>query len=159
MEATLRTMSFSSTPQLLLIVSSIPSQQLNISAHGFKFSSKIPLNKSLVTCCSYNGASPYSADKRRISSLESLFCYDKAIPEQIIEKPVGLSVAEKEIGGQARCCDCQAKGAVLCTTCGGSGLYVDSVMECQGIIVKVRCLNCGGAGNIMCSECGGRGHL
>uniref|UniRef100_A0A7C8YRV6 Uncharacterized protein n=1 Tax=Opuntia streptacantha TaxID=393608 RepID=A0A7C8YRV6_OPUST len=96
---------------------------------------------------------------REISSLESLFCYDKAIPEEIIEKPIGLSIIEKEIGDQPRCTDCQAKGALLCSTCGGSGLYVDSILESQGIIVKVRCLGCGGTGNVLCSECGGRGHL
>ncbi|KAK4581370.1 hypothetical protein RGQ29_024861 [Quercus rubra] len=96
---------------------------------------------------------------RRRSSLESLFCYDKAIPEERIEKPIGISLAEKGIGENPRCADCKAKGAVLCTTCSGSGLYVDSILESQGIIVKVRCLGCGGTGNIMCSECGGRGHL
>ncbi|KAL7600694.1 uncharacterized protein LOC111890664 [Lactuca sativa] len=95
---------------------------------------------------------------RRLSSLESLFCYDKSVPEEIIEKPVGLSVDEKKIGNKRRCDGCEAKGAVLCATCTGSGLYVDSIMESQGIIVKVRCLGCGGTGNIMCSECGGRGH-
>jgi hypothetical protein len=77
---------------------------------------------------------------RRRSSLESLFCYDKAIPEERIEKPVGISLAEKVIGDNPRCTDCQAKGAVLCMTCSGSGLYVDSILESQGIIVKVRCL-------------------
>lgn len=77
---------------------------------------------------------------RRRSSLESLFCYDKAIPEERIEKPVGISLAEKLIGDNPRCNDCQAKGVVLCTTCSGSGLYVDSILESQGIIVKVRCL-------------------
>ncbi|XP_062005239.1 uncharacterized protein LOC133722367 [Rosa rugosa] len=92
------------------------------------------------------------------SSLESFFCYDKAIPEEIIEKPIGISLVEKFIGNNPRCIDCEAKGAVLCTTCSGSGLYVDSILESQGIIVKVRCLGCGGTGNIMCSECGGRGH-
>ncbi|MCL7041928.1 hypothetical protein MKW94_018693 [Papaver nudicaule] len=96
---------------------------------------------------------------RTRSSLESLFCYDKPIPEEIIEKPIGLSVEEKEIGQNPPCNDCQAKGAILCATCSGSGLYVDSIMECQGIMVKVRCLGCGGTGNIMCSDCGGRGHL
>ncbi|KAI3993865.1 hypothetical protein MKX01_002878 [Papaver californicum] len=96
---------------------------------------------------------------RTRSSLESLFCYDKPIPEEIIEKPIGLSVEEKEIGQNSPCNVCQAKGAILCATCSGSGLYVDSVMECQGIMVKVRCLGCGGTGNIMCSDCGGRGHL
>ena len=76
----------------------------------------------------------------RRSSLESLFCYDKAIPEERIEKPIGISLAEKGIGENPRCTDCKAKGAVLCTTCSGSGLYVDSILESQGIIVKVRCL-------------------
>lgn len=96
---------------------------------------------------------------RRRSSLESLFCYDKAIPEEIIETPVGLSLAEKIIGDNPSCPDCRAKGAVLCRTCSGSGLYVDSILESQGIIVKVRCLGCGGTGNILCLECGGRGHV
>lgn len=77
---------------------------------------------------------------RQRSSLESLFCYDKPIPEERIEKPVGTSLAEKAIGNNPRCIDCEAKGAVLCTTCSGSGLYVDSILESQGIIVKVRCL-------------------
>ncbi|KAI8019625.1 GDSL esterase/lipase 6 [Camellia lanceoleosa] len=76
----------------------------------------------------------------RRSSLESLFCYDKVISEEIIEKPIGLSLSEKKIGDNLHCPDCQAKGAVLCSTCSGSGLYVDSILESQGIIVKVRCL-------------------
>ncbi|RWR82167.1 hypothetical protein CKAN_01087800 [Cinnamomum micranthum f. kanehirae] len=92
------------------------------------------------------------------SKLEAMFHYDKPIPEEIIEKPVGLSLGEKTIGTNPRCVDCEAKGVVLCPTCSGSGLYVDSILESQGIIVKVRCLGCGGIGNIMCSECGGRGH-
>ncbi|PIN06473.1 hypothetical protein CDL12_20979 [Handroanthus impetiginosus] len=96
---------------------------------------------------------------RQRSSFESLFCYDKPIPEEIIEKPVGVSMAEKNVGDNPRCPSCQAKGAILCTTCSGSGLYVDSILESQGIIVKVRCLGCGGTGNTMCSECGGRGHI
>lgn len=116
-----------------------------------------------------------------------MFCYDKPIPEEIIEEPVGLSMSEREIGDNQRCTCCEAKGALLCATCSGSGLYVDSIMESQGIIVKVRCLGkaskklythvlsnllylhlkpfvvsilgCGGTGNIMCKTCGGRGHL
>ncbi|XP_062113897.1 uncharacterized protein LOC133824894 [Humulus lupulus] len=113
-----------------------------------------------VSRSSSTGAVNSSGDThQRRSSLESLFCYDKAIPEEKIEKPVGISLAEKSIGDNPRCNDCHAKGAVLCTTCCGSGLYVDSILESQGIIVKVRCLGCGGSGNIMCSECGGRGHL
>ncbi|XP_010549710.1 PREDICTED: uncharacterized protein LOC104820795 [Tarenaya hassleriana] len=96
---------------------------------------------------------------RQRSSLESMFCYDKPIPEERIEEPVGLSLSEKEIGDNQRCSCCEAKGAVLCATCSGTGLYVDSIMESQGIIVKVRCLGCGGTGNIMCTDCGGRGHI
>lgn len=89
----------------------------------------------------FQSVSSLKADEnKRRSNLESLFCYDKAIPEEIIEKPVGLSLEEKAIGNNSRCTDCQAKGAVLCATCAGSGLYVDSILESQGIIVKVRCL-------------------
>ncbi|KAL9264031.1 hypothetical protein AKJ16_DCAP02984 [Drosera capensis] len=80
---------------------------------------------------------------RRRSSLEPRFCYDKVIPEQIIEKPVGISIAEKFIGEKPRCSHCQVRGVVLCATCSGSGLYVDSIMESQGIIVKVRCIGFG----------------
>ncbi|KHG15972.1 dnaJ [Gossypium arboreum] len=72
---------------------------------------------------------------------------------------MGLSQGHWEmLGDNPRCSACQAKGVVLCTTSAGSGLYVDSILESQGIIVKVRCLGCGGTGNVMCSECGGRGH-
>ncbi|KAF1859148.1 hypothetical protein Lal_00000979 [Lupinus albus] len=96
----------------------------------------------------------------RLFQIYSLMLTDaEAIREEIIEKPVGLSLAEKVIGNNHRCADCQAKGAVLCATCAGSGLYIDSILESQGIIVKVRCLGCGGTGNMMCTECGGRGHL
>lgn len=69
-----------------------------------------------------------------------MFCYDKPIPEEIIDEPVGLSMSEREIGDNKRCICCEAKGALLCATCSGTGLYVDSIMESQGIIVKVRCL-------------------
>lgn len=86
------------------------------------------------------GSRPVGDSHGQRSSLESLFCYDKPIPEERIEKPVGLSLAAKAIGDNLRCNDCEAKGAVLCTTCSGSGLYVDSILESQGIIVKVRCL-------------------
>ncbi|XP_030526076.2 uncharacterized protein LOC115737848 [Rhodamnia argentea] len=121
----------------------------------------VPVPNGSASHSASNGAESRSvADAhKRISSVESLFCYDKPIPEERIEKPVGLSLEEKIIGDHPRCEDCCAKGAVLCSTCSGSGLYVDSIMESQGIIVKVRCLGCGGTGNIMCSECGGRGHL
>ncbi|KAF5725751.1 hypothetical protein HS088_TW23G00479 [Tripterygium wilfordii] len=132
--------------------------------YGFRYSGGVCIPRICAT--SLNGAAANGDNSssvvdmhRRRSGLESLFCYDKPIPEERIEKPVGVSIAEKVIGDNFRCTDCQAKGAVLCATCSGSGLYVDSIMESQGIIVKVRCLGCGGTGNIMCSECGGRGHL
>ena len=95
---------------------------------------------SLKIFCVQQGDSSAADVHRRRSSFESLFCYDKAIPEERIETPIGISLAEKMIGNNPRCTDCQAKGAVLCATCSGSGLYVDSILESQGIIVKVRCL-------------------
>lgn len=127
-------------------------------------------NRTLCAALSNNGAVPHSSPDpalfrteqdsfRQRGSLESLFCYDKSIPEEVIEKPMGLAVSEKLIGNKPRCSDCQAKGVILCRTCSGSGLYIDSILESQGIMVKVRCLGCGGSGNIMCSDCGGRGHL
>ncbi|GAV82771.1 hypothetical protein CFOL_v3_26222 [Cephalotus follicularis] len=139
-------------------------------SYGFQFGGFESIKRSYAASVSPNGSVSSSASHgaessavqnahRERSSLESLFCYDKPIPEERIEKPIGLSLAEKVIGDNPRCIDCQAKGAVLCATCSGSGLYVDSILESQGIIVKVRCLGCGGTGNIMCSECGGRGHM
>jgi hypothetical protein len=99
------------------------------------------MHEFLRNCClMFQESSSMGDVHRRRSSLESLFCYDKPIPEERIEEPVGVSLAAKLIGDNPRCTDCQAKGAVLCTTCSGSGLYVDSIMESQGIIVKVRCL-------------------
>lgn len=157
METTLQSSSSSSIFQLTKSPSTYQYHHLNISGVTFR-NSHFPTS---ISCTASSKAASCSAGnkQRRINSVESYYCYDKAIPEQIIEKPIGLSVVEKEIGDQPRCDDCQAKGAVLCATCGGSGLYVDSILECQGIIVKVRCLGCGGTGNIMCTECGGRGHL
>ncbi|KAG7555637.1 Heat shock protein DnaJ cysteine-rich domain superfamily [Arabidopsis suecica] len=115
---------------------------------------------SLPPCSSIKAESCLKRDlHKQRSSLESMFCYDKPIPEEIIEEPVGLSMSEREIGDNQRCTCCEAKGALLCATCSGTGLYVDSIMESQGIIVKVRCLGCGGTGNIMCKICGGRGHV
>lgn len=104
-------------------------------------------------------SSTVGAVNNHSSSVESLFRYDKAVPEEIIEKPVGMSLSEKDIGDNPQCTHCLTRGAVLCATCSGSGLYIDSILESQGIIVKVRCLGCGGTGNVMCSGCGGRGHL
>ncbi|XP_077247959.1 dnaJ/Hsp40 cysteine-rich domain superfamily protein [Tasmannia lanceolata] len=150
-----------------LLTSSFPSSLHEI--YGFHSKGRGPIRKKILVT-SINGSVPsYNSnqiksnavrDVHRVkSNLESLFCYDKPIPEEIIEKPIGLSLGERNIADNPRCIDCQAKGAVLCTTCSGSGLYIDSILESQGIIVKVRCLGCGGTGNIMCSECGGRGHI
>lgn len=75
-----------------------------------------------------------------MTNLESLFCYDKSVPEEIIDTPVGLSLKKKDTGNNPPCTNCQSKGAVLCATCSGCGLYVDSILESQGVIVKVRCL-------------------
>jgi hypothetical protein len=121
--------------------------------------SSIP--RHISTAQAINNTSLKGVDtKQHKRSLESVFCYDKEVPEEIIEKPVGLlSLSERKIDNNPRCEECEAKGVVLCDTCAGSGLYVDSILESQGVIVKVRCLGCGGTGNIMCSECGGRGHL
>ncbi|KAB1995857.1 hypothetical protein ERO13_D13G166400v2 [Gossypium hirsutum] len=144
-------------------------KKINKISYGFGSNGSYPTSKICAVCSNGSGSSSSSSHgaearavgdaHRRRSSLESLFCYDKPIPEERIEEPVGVSLAEKLVGDNPRCTDCQAKGAVLCTTCSGSGLYVDSILESQGIIVKVRCLGCGGSGNIMCLECGGRGHL
>ncbi|MQM04675.1 hypothetical protein Taro_037479, partial [Colocasia esculenta] len=82
------------------------------------------------------------------SRLQPVICKDiravlnlcSVMIKEIIEKPIGLSLKAKEIGNNPACIHCQAKGAVLCATCSGSGLYIDSILESQGIIVKVRCL-------------------
>ncbi|KAJ4721334.1 DnaJ/Hsp40 cysteine-rich domain superfamily protein [Melia azedarach] len=166
MDCTLRMAS-----SVVVPISSSYSPKLNHSSnnkisYGFQLSACNPTRRIFavspngsVSPSACNGAeSSAVGDVHRKSSLESLFCYDKSIPEERIEKPVGLSLAEKVIGDNPRCTECEAKGAVLCSTCSGSGLYVDSILESQGIIVKVRCLGCGGTGNIMCTECGGRGH-
>ncbi|CAM6048951.1 unnamed protein product [Sphagnum compactum] len=121
-----------------------------------------------------NTALPWNADSNRNNSpalnlsvspdkvkgkLESLFYCDTGVPEEKIEKPTGLPKGLRSIGNKPKCPRCKAKGAVHCATCSGSGLYVDSILESQGIIVKVRCLGCGGSGNHMCLKCGGRGHV
>jgi hypothetical protein len=80
-----------------------------------------------------------SPDKVK-GKLESLFYCDTGVPEEKIEKPTGLPKGLRSIGNKPKCPRCKAKGAVHCATCSGSGLYVDSILESQGIIVKVRCL-------------------
>ncbi|KAF9660635.1 hypothetical protein SADUNF_Sadunf19G0046400 [Salix dunnii] len=155
--------SSSSTPQLSNL------QRNDKIVYGFRFSgngcitkiSAITPKGSVFASASSHGVSSLllslfyfqeSSSVRDVhgrSSLESLFCYDKPIPEERIEEPVGVFLAAKVIGDNPRCTDCQVKGAVLCTTCSGSGLYVDSILESQGIIVKVRCL-----GNFSFASCG-----
>ncbi|XWS64914.1 hypothetical protein CRYUN_Cryun05aG0045100 [Craigia yunnanensis] len=142
------TMKISSS--IIFPINSTPkSKNFNKISYGFGSNGSHSISKIFAVC--NNGSVSASASHgtesravgdahRRRSSLESLFCYDKPIPEERIEEPVGVSLAEKIIGDNPRCTDCQAKGAVLCTTCSGSGLYVDSILESQGIIVKVRCL-------------------
>ncbi|KAL5210378.1 hypothetical protein ABZP36_006001 [Zizania latifolia] len=74
--------------------------------------------------------------QRNKSNLESLFCYDKSVPEENIGTPAGLDLEKKNVGENPPCIICETKGAVLCATCAGSGLYIDSILESQGIIVK-----------------------
>ncbi|KAG6542804.1 hypothetical protein Mapa_015708 [Marchantia paleacea] len=97
-------------------------------------------------------------DKYR-SKLEALLYCGKSIPEEKIEKPTGLPSKALPVGNKPKCTSCEAKGAVECLTCAGTGLYVDAVLESQGVIVRVRCLGCGGTGSTMCSTCWGRGHV
>lgn len=121
-----------------------------------------------VMCCT-NGAFPRNSlvndnhpsknPKNTIDKLESLLYPDNAVAVEKIETPLGLPMMGRIILNKPRCSDCETKGLVVCATCTGSGLYIDSIMESQGIIVKVRCLGCGGSGNVLCSACGGRGHL
>ncbi|RLN15732.1 inactive protein RESTRICTED TEV MOVEMENT 2 [Panicum miliaceum] len=103
-----------------------PSIRAAAAARGFPFDA--------VRASAINGL------QRSKSNLESLFCYDKSVPEEDVGKPTGLNVEKKNVGDNPPCTSCEAKGAVLCATCAGSGLYVDSILESQGIIVKVRCL-------------------
>ncbi|CAD6213881.1 unnamed protein product [Miscanthus lutarioriparius] len=125
--------------------------------HGTLRMSAHPCTAALQPFIQIKASAIYDLQRNR-SNLESLFCYDKSVPEENIGKPSGLNLEKKNVGDNPPCSSCEAKGAVLCATCAGSGLYVDSILESQGIIVKVRCLGCGGTGNIMCSKCGGRGH-
>ncbi|KAK3149806.1 hypothetical protein QOZ80_3AG0223140 [Eleusine coracana subsp. coracana] len=116
-----------------------------------------PWARSISRAVKIRASTIYNLQKSK-SSLESLFCYDKSVPEEDIGIPTGVNLEKKNVGNNSPCSSCEAKGVVLCATCAGSGLYVDSILESQGVIVKVRCLGCGGTGNIMCSKCGGRGH-
>lgn len=140
----------------------------NILFGGFKLSSQQRSSTLFIKNC-INGALPAEPSayencpgknpKSTINKLESLLYPDKIVAEENIERPVGLPAMGRAILNKPKCNDCETKGLVVCATCTGSGLYIDSILECQGIIVKVRCLGCGGSGNILCSTCGGRGHL
>ncbi|GJP84061.1 hypothetical protein CLOP_g14152 [Closterium sp. NIES-67] len=72
---------------------------------------------------------------------------DEAAAEAAREAPAAAAAAAtvvlervRLVAGQEECGACEAAGSVTCATCAATGLYVDPVMECQGIIVKVRCL-------------------
>lgn len=86
-----------------------------------------------------SGSPGVDVEKYR-SRLEALLYCGKEIPEEKIEKPAGVPAKSLPIGNKPICGRCVAKGAVCCPTCSGSGLYVDSILESQGIIVKVKCL-------------------
>eukprot|EP00271_Cylindrocystis_brebissonii_P006957 TRINITY_DN19947_c0_g1_i1.p1 TRINITY_DN19947_c0_g1~~TRINITY_DN19947_c0_g1_i1.p1 ORF type:complete len:250 (+),score=10.37 TRINITY_DN19947_c0_g1_i1:109-750(+) len=101
-----------------------------------------------------------SPSVRYRSELERLYLWGSAVPEEAIEKPRAVAaMPARAIGTHPPCTHCRCVGVVECATCAASGLYIDPVMECQGILVKVRCMGCGGSGNLMCTACGGRGHL
>ena len=73
--------------------------------------------------------------KSTMDKLQSLLQAENTIKsEEKTESSVGLSILNKP-----QCYECE-KGLVVCSTCAGSGLYVDSILESQGIIVKVCCL-------------------
>uniref|UniRef100_A0A0D9VX21 Uncharacterized protein n=1 Tax=Leersia perrieri TaxID=77586 RepID=A0A0D9VX21_9ORYZ len=60
----------------------------------------------------------------------------RAVSAKNIGTPAGLDLEKKNVGKNPPCLSCETKGAVLCATCAGSGLYIDSILESQGIIVK-----------------------
>lgn len=73
-------------------------------------------------------------------------------PRNELKNQLGYLWLKKIVGDNPRCSACQAKGVVLCTTCAGSGLYVDSILESQGIIVKVRCLGVKIFSSLICKQ-------
>eukprot|EP00897_Mesotaenium_endlicherianum_P003947 jgi/Mesen1/3580/ME000020S03108 len=97
--------------------------------------------------------------ERYRSQLETLYYCDTAIPEEKIEKPKNLKLLQpKAIGNRPRCGCCKQRGVLECPTCGATGLYIDPIMESQGLLFRVRCLGCSGSGTVMCFYCEGRGH-
>eukprot|EP00249_Psilotum_nudum_P014458 c24834_g1_i1 orf=66-599(+) len=93
------------------------------------------------------------------NGLGSIFHKIRSIPEVNEQKLVGVPLTTCLLDNRPVCAQCDSKGHGLCATCAGSGLYVDSILESQGIIVKVKCIGCGGSGSIMCPGCGGKGHF
>ena len=59
------------------------------------------------------------------------------------KKPIVAVVEASRLvlsAGERACEACGAAGAVVCATCEASGLYIDPVLECQGIIKRVTCM-------------------
>ncbi|KAL2464292.1 uncharacterized protein Fot_52248 [Forsythia ovata] len=92
-------------------------------------------------------------DVQRRSSLESLFCYDKPIPEEIIEKPIGLSLIRRVYLGESGN-HCQSSVSRLR---GNWKYYVFGMWGSRSpwscLIKRLRPY--GGTGNTVCSGCGG----
>ena len=88
------------------------------------------------------GQNPLPSEAVRYrSKLEHLFHSNTAIPEEEIEKPRAVAdMKVKSIGSHSPCPHCGCVGVVECGTCDASGLYIEPILESQGIIVKVRCM-------------------
>ena len=88
------------------------------------------------------GRNPLPSEAVRYrSKLEHLYHSDTAVPEEEIEKPHAVAdMKVKNIGSHSPCPHCRCVGVVECRTCEASGLYVEPILESQGIIVKVRCM-------------------
>ena len=60
-------------------------------------------------------------------------------------------------GSEPKCGDCEATGFLKCSTCTGSGEYVEACTQSAGVINYIECMACGGSGDCLCGRCGGRG--
>eukprot|EP00898_Chlorokybus_atmophyticus_P006451 jgi/Chlat1/6807/Chrsp51S06498 len=74
------------------------------------------------------------------------------------KKRLKLKISAVEVEDEP-CPVCQAKKAVTCETCSGSGMYREPCLEAKGVLKDVECIDCGGGGTVLCIKCGGRGHL
>eukprot|EP00897_Mesotaenium_endlicherianum_P001055 jgi/Mesen1/10950/ME000096S10529 len=86
-----------------------------------------------------NDPQPQQRVERYQSKMKALAnpIYDFAIPEETIEKPKDVKLQPpKAIGDKPRCGECEQRGVLECSTCGATGLYVDPIMESQGVVVK-----------------------